>query len=94
VNTFVGTHKGFRFPLGEERGDAFGATFSVGHLVLQVLGLPEEEAEPLSLPSETLNFIVQVWPPVDGPVRWPPKYAVDDEGLENLSAPPWEGQNR
>jgi hypothetical protein len=41
VNTFVGTHKGFRFPLGEESGDAYSATLSVGHLVLQVLGLPQ-----------------------------------------------------
>lgn len=90
VDTFVGTHKGFQFPLGGQRGDAYGATLSIGHLVLQILGLPEEDIEPLSLPSPTLDFIVQVWPIVDGSIRWPPKYAVDDQGLENLSAPPWE----
>lgn len=90
VDTFVGTHKGFRLSLGRDGGHAYGATLSVGHLVLQVLGLPEEVPPTPPIPSETLDFIVQAWPPVGGAVSWPPKFAVDDEGLENLSAPPWE----
>jgi hypothetical protein len=90
VDTFVGTHKGFRIPLAAQRGNAYGATISIGQLVLQVLGLPEGGAEPSALPSPTQHFIVQVWPPVDWEVSWPPRFSVDDQGLETLSAPPWE----
>jgi hypothetical protein len=52
VDTFVGTHKGFQFPSGGGIDDAYGATFSIGHLVLQVLGLPEGEAEPFPSPTK------------------------------------------
>lgn len=66
---------------------AFGASFIVGHAVLQVIGhevTGYSDNEP-RLPPSMRGAAHLLWPPRRKEVRWPPLYRLDAAGVRNLS---------
>lgn len=58
------------------------ATILVGHLVLQVLDLPNRGNITLHVPPADQRFDVQIWPPSPLILLWPPPLALNKEGLD------------
>ena len=60
-------------------------TFSVGHLVFQVLGCPSAEDLTVELGAESKRIVIQVWPFADTRAEWPPEFVLDEFGVEEFA---------
>lgn len=92
LTTRIATHVSFPFPYFDPnvRGRSprgYGATLSIGHLVMQLLNSAGYESRVEEALKETRKFVVPIWPLTAKSRSWPPRHSVDDEGLDALSFP-------
>jgi hypothetical protein len=91
----IASHVSFRLPrLGSNvpgsRGvppNGHGTTISVGHFVAQMLNDPGSEHRTFEVLRQSRDFVVQIWPTRQARLTWPPRYALDDDGLDALGFP-------
>lgn len=85
--------KDLRTAPGDDGVHAFATTMGFGSLALQVLGIktPAKIAANVAITYDVSDgpwdqTLVQVWPPSQNPLVWPPQYGLADElGLEALT---------
>lgn len=79
----------FKLRDGSER-EGYAVTFNVGHLAVQIVGhdppddLNIQQASDIPV-GKTTDYLLPLWPPVGGALRWPPKFGFDAAGLDALS---------
>jgi PAS domain S-box-containing protein len=88
----IATHVSFPFPFFDAtvRGvfpRGYGATLSIGQLVLQVFNSAGYVSGVGDVLEESRRFTLPIWPTVPRRLSWPPRYSVDDQGLDALSFP-------
>jgi len=95
TQVWVGAHslKGVdvqkHFALTADRGgvaetNAYGTTFTVGHLVLQVFGHEVREGTKRNLTGTLAKTLTQVWPVSADKVVWPPELVMSPTDLSTV----------
>ncbi len=78
-------------PTNPGRADAYLVVFTIGQLVLVVFGQVFRPMSIHALPSTVASALIQIWPPSQEVVAWPPADSLDNAGLEacarSLGAP-------
>jgi hypothetical protein len=64
---------------------AYGSTFAVGHLVLQVFGHEANDGSRRQLGGQLARTLLELVPDYSLEVRWPPPVVMDDEALIEVS---------
>lgn len=61
----------------------FQATYRIGHLIVQLLGAEKEDD--FKLVNGRSRSLIQLWPPVEGVVHWPPELIFGDQAFDRFS---------
>jgi hypothetical protein len=63
---------------------AYGITFHIDKLVLQVFGHNLSYWVQIPYPREFTPFVIQIWPPYGGTMHWPPSYTMSARNLQDF----------
>ena len=74
--------------------DVLCTTIVIGHLVVQVWGGSGSGTTDLQRPGTVIAEAAMVWPPVPGPVSWPPRVSLTGSRLEEFIREPLPGADR
>jgi hypothetical protein len=77
---------GERTPGGPNPQDEYiyNATLTVGELAFQIFGHTFKPRLVQRVPDDLASSLVQIWPPADEVVAWPPQSGLDNGALERL----------